>query len=193
MPALRPLLILATTLTLTACDRPDAAPAAQPVTITSDGFIAATGDIDPARLAALAKAFEADPAGIVDRLERDSGGRAALRRYAAAMLEQGQAARLGRQTALALSDVASLAEPERQDGGVWYPRAEDAGFFLGGVGAALAARPTDIDDFARGVGRPAPASSDDLEAWLAAPASTVPRPARAAFDNAFRAAAHEAP
>lgn len=179
-------------MTLTACDQPDAAPAAQPVAVTSDSFIAATAEIDEHRLAALADAFDADHLGVVDRLERDAGGRSALRRYIAAMLDQDEVARLGRQSAMVLSDAESLARPETQDGGVWYPRAEDAGFFTGGVAAALASKPATIGDFARGAGRPAP-SVEDLETWLSAPVSALPRPARAAFDDAFRAAAYDAP
>jgi hypothetical protein len=178
-------------MTLTACDQPDAAPEAQPVTVTSDTFIAATAEIDEERLASLADAFDADPVGIVDRLERDVGGRSALRRYVAAMLDQGEAARLGRQSAMVMGDAESLARPETQDGGVWYPRAEDAGFFTGGVAAALASKPARIGDFARGAGRSA-SSVEDLETWLSAPVSDLPRPARAAFDDAFRAAAHHA-
>lgn len=178
-------------MTFTACDQPDAAPDAQPVAVTSDSFIAATAEIDDARLAALADAFDADPVGVVDRLERDAGGRSALRRYIAAMLDQDEAVRLGRQSAMVLSDAESLARPEPQDGGVWYPRAEDAGFFTGGVAAALASKPAQIGDFARGAGRPAP-SIDNLETWLSAPVSNLPRPARAAFDDAFRAAAYHA-
>ncbi len=92
-------------MTLTACDQPDAAPAAQPVAVTSDSFIAATAEIDEHRLAALADAFDADPLGVVDRLERDAGGRSALRRYIAAMLDQDEVARLGRQSAMVLSDA----------------------------------------------------------------------------------------
>ena len=178
-------------MSFTACDQPDAAPDAPPVAVTSDTFIAATAEIDEDRLAALANAFDADPVGVVDRLERDAGGRSALRRYLAAMLNHDDAARLGRQSAMVLSDAESLARPETQDGGVWYPRAEDAGFFTGGVAAALASKPAQIGDFARGAGRPAP-SVEDLETWLSAPVSGLPRPARAAFDDAFRAAAYHA-
>jgi hypothetical protein len=178
-------------MTFTACDQPDPAPDAPPVAVTGDTFIAATAEIDDARLAALADAFDADPVGVVDRLERDAGGRSALRRYLAAMLDHDEAARLGRQSAMVLSDAQSLARPETQDGGVWYPHAEDAGFFTGAVAAALASKRATIGDFARGAGRPAP-SVEDLETWLSAPASDLPRPARAAFDDAFRAAAYHA-
>lgn len=191
MRSLRPILIAAAAATLMSCDRPEAASPAASAPIATAGFIDATADIDRSNLTSLAAAFDADPVGVVDRLERDVGGRSALRRYAAAMIEQDQAERLGRQLAVVLSQDEVLARPEDQDGGVWYPHAEDAGFFTGGIGAVLTSHPDALVAFARGAGRPAPGAGEDLQTWLSAPVAGLPRPARAAFDSALRAAAYQ--
>lgn len=191
MRSLRPILIAAAATALVSCDRPEAASPTTADPVATPDFIGATTDIDRSSLTALAAAFDADPVGVVDRLERDVGGRSALRRYAAAMVEQGQAEHLGRQLALVQNQKDALARPENQDGGVWYPRAEDAGFFTGGIGAVLTAHPDALAAFAQGSGRAAPAAGEDLQAWLSAPVADLPRPARAAFDSALRAAAYQ--
>lgn len=158
--------------------------------VSTDDFIGATADLDRSHLPPLIAAFDADPVGVVDRLERDIGGKSALYRYATAMIEQGQAEHLGRQLAMIQNQGEALAQPEDKDGSTWYPHAEDAGFLTGGVGAALASRPDALADFARGAGRPAPTPGEDLQVWLSTPVAALPRPARAAFDNALRAAAY---
>lgn len=157
--------------------------------IAPESFIAAAAQIDAAKLSALALAVEADPRGVANRLQGDVGGRRALQRYAAAMLQQGQAQRLGRQWAVLVADKAVLAAPENKDGGVWFPRAKDAGFFTGGVAAALTLRPDDVQAFARGAGLPEPTKVQDIPEWLSQPGALLPRPARSAFDQARRAGA----
>lgn len=187
----RLILIAATAMTLMSCEQNKTVSPSPATPVPTDGFIAASADIDRSSLPALIAAFDADPVGVIDRLERDIGGQSALRRYATAMVEEGQAESLGRQLTLILNRGDDLARPESQDGAVWYPRAEDAGFFAGGVGAVLASHPNALAAFAKGTGRSAPAARDDLQAWLSAPVADLPRPARSAFDDAFRAAAYQ--
>lgn len=175
---------------LISCERNEAVSPPPSPSVSTDDFIDATADLDRSNLLPLIAAFDADPVGVADRLERDIGGKAALRRYATAMIEQGRAEHLGRQLARIQSQADALARPEDKDGSTWYPRAEDAGFLSGGVGAVLASHPEALDDFARGAGRPAPTTGEDLQVWLSAPVAALPRPARAAFGEAFRAAAH---
>ncbi len=171
-----------------ACNPDHAAPASPAQPVSTEGFIAATTDIQPANLPALIAAFDGDPVGVADRLERDIGGRSALTRYATAMIQHGQAESLGRQLARIQNQGEPLAQPQDQDGAVWYPRAEDAGFVTGGIGAVLATHKDALPAFAKGAGRSPPAADADLQAWLSEPATTLPRPARSAFDDAFRAA-----
>ncbi|MFN3877293.1 MAG: hypothetical protein ACK4MH_02820 [Brevundimonas sp.] len=173
------------------CEQNKAVSPSPATPVATDEFIAASADIDRSSLPALIAAFDADPVGVIDRLERDIGGQSALRRYATAMVEQGQAENLGRQLTLILNRGDDLARPDNQDGAVWYPHAEDAGFFAGGVGAVLSSHPDALAAFSRGTGRSAPAASDDLQAWLSAAVADLPRPARSAFDDAFRAAAYQ--
>ena len=115
--------------------------------------------------------------------------RHALQAYAAAMLENGEAAHLGRQWAALTADVPALSASEQKDGGVWHPRAEDAGFFTGGVAAALSQNPKALPDFAQGAGVAPPAPGQDVAEWLSARVDALPRPARAAFDQALHASA----
>ena len=187
----RLILIAATAITLMSCEQNKAVSPSSATPVATDEFIAASADIDRSSLPALIAAFDADPVGVIDRLERDTGGQSALRRYATAMVEEGQAENLGRQLTLILNRGDDLTRPESQDGAVWYPNAEDAGFFAGGVGAVLASHPNALAAFSRGTGRSAPAARDDLQAWLSAPVADLPRPARSAFDDAFRAAAYQ--
>jgi hypothetical protein len=157
--------------------------------IAPETFTAAATQIDAAKLSALALAVEADPRGVANRLQGDVGGRGALQRYAAAMLQQGQAQRLGRQWAVLVADKAVLAAPETKDGSVWFPRAKDAGFFTGGIAAALSRHSGAVSAFARGAGLPEPAKVQSIPEWLSQPAALLPRPARSAFDRAQRAGA----
>ncbi len=190
MPASRWLPILATLTMLTACDSSPETPKTTPsATVTSEGFIAAAARIDAESLAALAAAVDADPADVANQLQSGLGGRRALQAYAAAMLENGEAARLGRQWATLTADVPALSASEQKDGGVWGPRAEDAGFFTGGVAAALSQNPKAVPDFAQGAGVAPPAPGQDVAEWLSARVDALPRPARAAFDQALHAGA----
>ena len=96
------------------------------------------------QLEELAVLVDTQPMAVANTLERDSGGRGAILRYAAAMLDTGQADRLATQTVLVLRagnpnarihDI--LGQGEEKDGGTWFPRAEEAGYFLGGVAVAV--------------------------------------------------------
>jgi len=100
------------------------------------------------QLEELAELVDTRPMAVADTLERDTGGHRAIVRYAAAMLDTGQADRLATQTVLVLRagnpnarihDI--LGRPEEKDGGTWFPRAEEAGYFLGGIAAAVARHP----------------------------------------------------
>ena len=190
MPAPRWLPILATLTMLTACDSSPETPKTTPsAVVTSEGFIAAAARIDAESLSALAAAVDADPAGVANQLQSGLGGRRALQAYAAAMLENGEAAHLGRQWAALTADVPALSASEQKDGGVWHPRAEDAGFFTGGVAAALSQNPKALPDFAQGAGVAPPAPGEDIAEWLSQRVRALPRPARDAFDQALRAGA----
>lgn len=185
LPALQRLALFAA-LTLPAAFQGFQAVAAP---IAPETFIAAATEIDATKLSTLALAVEADPRGVANRLQGDVGGRGALQRYASAMLQQGQAERLGRQWAGLFADNAALAAAESKDGGVWYPRAEDAGFFTGGIIAALSRHYDAVPAFARGAGLPEPTKVQDLTEWLSQSVAPLPRPARSAFDRARRAGA----
>lgn len=190
MPAPRWLLILATLTMLTACDSSPETPEAMPsAAITAESFITTAARIDATSLPALAVAVDADPAGVANQLQSGLGGRRALQAYAAAMLEDGQAAHLGRQWAALTADVPALSAAEQKDGGVWHPRAEDAGFFTGGIAAALSQNPKALPDFSQGAGVAPPAPGQDVSEWLSARIDALPRPARAAFDQALHAGA----
>lgn len=190
MPAPRWLPILATLTMLTACDSSPETPKTTPsAVVTSEGFIAAAARIDAESLSALAAAVDADPAGVANQLQSGLGGRRALQAYAAAMLDNGEAARLGRQWATLTADVPALSASEQKDGGVWRPRAEEAGFFTGGVAAALSQNPKALPDFAQGAGVAPPAPGQDVAEWLSQRVRALPRPARDAFDQALRAGA----
>lgn len=176
-----------TIMTLAACDEPVRTSSHAPV--EPDGFIAAVDDIDAGRLEALATAADRDVGAVADRLEGDTGGRLALRRYAAAMVDAGQSERLGRQWLTLTRDRDALAKAEHQDGGVWHPRAEDAGFFTGGVAVVLTRNPEAAAAFAKGAALSPPDTGQDASDWLLQTARDLPRPARTAFDQTFRAAA----
>lgn len=190
MPAPRWLPILATLTMLTACDSSPETPKTTPsAAVTSESFIAAAARIDAESLSALAAAVDADPAGVANQLQSGLGGRRALQAYAAAMLENGEAAHLGRQWAALTADVPALSASEQKDGGVWRPRAEEAGFFTGGVAAALSQNPKALPDFAQGAGVAPPTPGEDIAEWLSQRVRALPRPARDAFDQALRAGA----
>ncbi|WMT92006.1 hypothetical protein [Pelagibacterium sp. H642] len=96
-------------------------------------------------LESAAAAFEAGPVAITDALEREPGGRSACQRYTTAMIAAGFEARLADQLRLVLGGgdadaeiIEAPSQPERQDGSVWFPLAEQAGFFAGCVAAAIA-------------------------------------------------------
>ena len=175
---------------LTACDSSPETPETTPsAVITSESFIAAAARIEATSLPALAAAVDADPSGVANQLQSSLGGRRALQAYAAAMLENGEAAHLGRQWAALTADVPALSASEQKDGGVWHPRAEDAGFFTGGIAAALSHNPRTLPDFAQGAGVAPPAPGQDVSEWLSARIDAMPRPARAVFDQALHAGA----
>lgn len=176
-----------TIMTLAACEDPARTPSDAPV--EPGGFIAAVDDIDAGRLEALATAADRDVIVVADHLEGDTGGRLALRRYAAAMVDAGQSERLGRQWLTLTRDRDAVAKAEQQDGGVWHPRAEKAGFFTGGIAVVLTRNPKAATDFAKGAALSPPDAGQDASAWLLQTARDLPRPARSAFDQAFRAAA----
>lgn len=175
---------------LTACDSYPETPETTPsAAVTAESFIAAAARIDATSLPALAAAVDADPSGVANQLQSSLGGRRALQAYAAAMLENGEGERLGRQWAALTADVPALSASEQKDGGVWHPRAEDAGFFTGGIAAALSHNPRTLPDFAQGAGVAPPAPGQDVSGWLSARIDAMPRPARAAFDQALHAGA----
>jgi hypothetical protein len=127
-------------------------PSASDPAVVADAFVVASGRLNddlPADerdevIAVLAEAVSADPARVTAELERGLGGDSALRRYAGAMLDTGRGEALGRQMALVLRGGDPQADPHRvltrseeKDGSVWFPVAEDAGFFAGAVAMAL--------------------------------------------------------
>lgn len=92
----------------------------------------------------LGEALVEDPVSVGDLLEVEFGGRTALRVYVQAMLEDGRSEELAEHV-LHILHAGQLARPiadvlntsDRQDGSTWFPLAEQAGFFLGGVAAVL--------------------------------------------------------
>lgn len=96
------------------------------------------------QLALLGAALLEDPVGISDDLERSGGGGRALRAYAQAMIEDGNLVPLADQLHAVMhgdAPAGNLAEalnaPQYQDGSVWFPQAEQAGFFAGAIAAVL--------------------------------------------------------
>ena len=96
------------------------------------------------QLALLGAALLENPVGISDDLERSGGGKRALRAYAQAMLEDGNLVPLVDQLHAVMhggAPAGNLAEalnaPQYQDGSVWFPQAEQAGFFAGAIAAVL--------------------------------------------------------
>ncbi|WP_156334177.1 MULTISPECIES: hypothetical protein [unclassified Shinella] len=102
-----------------------------------------------------ALAVDNDPLGVANYLEGFRAGKA-LRQYASSMLTDGQADRLEKQWAALVADPDALARAERKDGSLWWPRAEDVGFFTGGVSYALSKHPQALQSFSKGA-RPAQA------------------------------------
>ncbi|MBX8782640.1 hypothetical protein HBA94_02560 [Ochrobactrum sp. GRS2] len=157
--------------------------------ITLDSFIGATTDIDAAKLEKLAVAVEANLPETANHLQSNIGGRKALQQYASAMLSHGQAERLGKQWAGLIANSAMLDKAEKKDGSVWFPHAKDAGFFAGGIAAALSQHPQATGNFSTGAGLTAPIAGQDIAEWFSQSVSALSRPARAAFDQSLRAAA----
>ncbi len=158
--------------------------------ITLDSFIGATTDIDAVKLEKLAVAVEANLPETANHLQSNLGGRKALQQYASAMLAHGQAERLGRQWAELIANSAMLDKAEKKDGSVWFPHAKDAGFFAGGIAAALSQHPPQATgNFSTGAGLTAPVAGQDIAEWFSQSVSALSRPARAAFDQSLRAAA----
>ncbi|ODT06030.1 MAG: hypothetical protein ABS58_13315 [Mesorhizobium sp. SCN 65-20] len=96
------------------------------------------------RLDLLGSAIVENPVALSDDLEASVGGRMVLRAYVQAMVEDRRLSDLAeqlfavmhaKQTAGRFAEV--LNRNERQDGSVWYPYAEQAGFFAGGIAAVL--------------------------------------------------------
>lgn len=152
-------------------------------------FIAATADIKARGIEPLARAVDADPRGIAALLESETGGRKALQLYVTAMLEAGGEKRLGAQWAVVVGNEKALAKAENKDGGVWYPVAEDAGFFSGGILAVLEQRAEAVPAFSAGAKIVEPAPRQDLMEWLGQQVALPDGPARSALERAMRAAA----
>ena len=132
---------------------------------TWQAFMSSTGpvlDMPTAQrapqLALLGAALLEDPVGISDDLERSGGGKGALRAYAQAMIEDDNLVPLADQLHAVMhgdAPAGNLAEalntPQYQDGSVWFPQAEQAGFFAGGIAAVLDGKSIDdgtpVDDF----------------------------------------------
>lgn len=150
-------------------------------------LIDATAEINAAKLDTLALSVETDLPDAANHLQTSLGGRKALQRYASAMLTYGQAERLGRQWAALIADTNRLGKAENKDGSVWYPHAIDAGFFAGGIAAALSQSPQAILTFSSGADLTPPASGQSIEEWFAQALPPVSKPARSAFDQALRA------
>lgn len=108
----------------------------------------------------LSVALAADPVSVSDALEAGIGGRVALRMYVHAMLALGNDLDLAEQAARVLH-AGQLERPfaqtlnmvEYQDGSSWFPLAEQAGFFLGGIAAVF-------DGPVRGVSNTLPGLAD---------------------------------
>lgn len=109
-----------------------------------DSFGTLSAEERTTTLAELGAALRNDPLGVSDDLERSVGGGRALREYVGAMLADGALPELveqvhivmhGGETQKPLADVLNVAED--QDGSVWFPQAEQAGFFVGSLAAVL--------------------------------------------------------
>lgn len=157
--------------------------------IGPETFIAATADIKARGIEPLAQAVDANPRGIAALLESEIGGRKALQLYATAILEAGEEKRLGAQWAVVARDEKALAKAENKDGGVWYPLAEDAGFFSGGILAVLEQRAEAIPAFSAGAGIEEPSPGQDLMEWLEQQVALPGGPARNILKRAMRAGA----
>lgn len=160
-----------------------------------------------ALVAALEKAITANPVALVGTLETTFGGVSAVRRYAEAMMAIERSEGLGRQIAALVrggapgaSPIEALSRSEPRDGSVWYPLADDAGFFVGCVAWALerSARPSvTAAGMAAGLGVPRSENAGETESWSgwlrsasigAAPGARLPEPAARVFNGAFRRA-----
>lgn len=177
--------ILLTICALTACD--DASGRGdEVVAVTTSSLIAQSSrlndDLDDAEKAnlvdGLADVVDADPVAAADRFERDIGGGAALGRYTRAMVDGGQAERLGRQVAVVLRDgdpnrtiTQALSASEPRDASAWFRAAEKAGFFAGSVASAFDRGEVSRDAvaaFAEALGSTAPGQTSSVREWLRA-------------------------
>lgn len=157
--------------------------------IWSFSALRGAGEIDAAKLDALALMIETDSRGVANELQSSLGGHKALQRYALAMLIYNQASRLGRQWASLLADRAELARPEYKDGGIWFPRVEDAGFFTGGIAVALKRYPGAIPSFSAGAAIDEPAPDQEVQQSLMRATTLLPWGARSSFIQALQAGA----
>lgn len=112
--------------------------------VSTASIIDMAKDQRAAQLEALGSALLDDPVDVADDLERSGGGKRALRAYAYAMIADGNVSQMvdqfhtvmhGGATTVSLSEVFNT--PQSQDGSVWFPQAEQAGFFAGGIAAVL--------------------------------------------------------
>ncbi|MGU3494038.1 hypothetical protein ACLBXM_08350 [Xanthobacteraceae bacterium A53D] len=129
------------------------------------------------RLDKLASALKDDPMGVCDELEAGIGGRFALRAYVTAMLDFDQSAALVDQLFLVLSAgrpgysmAEALGKPQKQDGSVWFPLAEQAGFFTGGLASVLDGhrQGAAVGLIVQKLRVPPPAPEDTVGTWLLA-------------------------
>lgn len=158
----------------------------------------------------LGAALLEDPVGVSDDLERSSGGGRALRAYLQAMVEDGDHTALVEQFHVVmhggrphepLADV--LNASQSQDGSVWFPQAEQSGFFAGSLAAILDGNRSDSwlpwsDDnssataseaIATRFGLVVPAADETAAEWLITAftneASAVSAPAAQWFEKGF--------
>ncbi|KFC68250.1 hypothetical protein FF80_01974 [Devosia sp. LC5] len=166
----------------------------------------------------LGEALVEDPVSVGDLLEAEMGGRTALRVYVLAMLEDGRGEELAEhvlhvlhagQRGRPIADVLNTAD--QQDGSTWFPLAEQAGFFLGGVAAVLDGKAEtggnpsigfgwfganettrDLTLLAERLGMQPPAENQTAADWLLNGqtnlASALSRPAAQWFEKGFREA-----
>lgn len=160
-----------------------AAPASEAVLLWRD-FMSSAGTLAglpvkprKAKLDQLAGALKDDPMGVCDELEAGIGGRFALRTYLSAMLDFDQSAALVDQLFIVLSAgrpgdtmADALGKPEKKDGSVWFPLAEQAGFFAGGLASVLENQRQGeaVSRIARKLNVPLPGPDDRVGTWLLA-------------------------
>ncbi|UXN67993.1 hypothetical protein N8A98_00265 (plasmid) [Devosia neptuniae] len=193
---------------------------------TWQAFMSSTGSIldmptaqRAPQLALLGAALLENPVAISDDLERSGGGKRALRAYAQAMIEDGNLVPLVHQLHVVMhggAPAGNLAEAlnasRYQDGSVWFPQAEQAGFFAGAIAAVLDGKSIDdgnaVGDFlswvegqngpskasetiAQRFGVRPPAAEETVAEWMLAvftnSASQVSVPAAQWFEKGFAA------